>query len=60
MQSLVASVIRGSAEWVVRQNDRRPYVHTRVNGTVLEQLFDTGASISCLKADIWNLIKENC
>ena len=60
MQSLVASVIRGSAEWVVRQNDRRPYVHARINGTDIEMLFDTGASISCLKADIWKLIKENC
>ena len=60
MQSLVASVIRGSAEWVVRQNDRRPYVQARLNGTVIDLLFDTGASISCLKADIWKMIKENC
>ena len=60
MQSLVASVIRGTAEWVVRQNDRRPYVQARINGMVVDLLFDTGASISCLKADVWNLIKENC
>ena len=57
--SLVAAVALAADEFVVKGNDVRPFVTARLCGTTVTLLYDTGAVISCLRRDIYELIKEN-